>query len=103
MPGLTEESKILLEQTMNLISNINTEEIIKKIDMWLGVKVATGEVHLGKERLREIIEIRMLRPCPKCEGNFDINNICNLCKGTGEVNGVGEEKFFLSKARTAQT
>ena len=103
MPGLTEESKAFLDQVMELISDVNVEEKITRIDMWLGVKVANTEVYLGEKRLKEIIGIRMLRPCPKCEGNFDINNICNLCKGTGEVNGVGEEKHFLSKTRAAQT
>lgn len=105
MPGLTPESKVFLNETMELISigGMTAEEKIKKIKMWLDVNVVDIEVELNYDRLKEIIETRMPRPCPQCNGEFDINKRCCLCDDKGEIDGVAEEKYLLNNPATTQT
>ena len=102
MPGLSEESTKSLDQIMEIIRGETTVEKVNKIFMLLGIRVHPTEVAMKEKTLKEIIEGRMLRTCPKCKGNFTFGRICDLCKGRGEVNGIAEEKFFLNQRHLEQ-
>ena len=101
MPGLSEESTKSLDQIMEIIRGETTVEKVNKIFMLLGIRVHPTEAAMKEKILKEIIEGRTLRTCPKCKGNFKLGHVCDLCEGHGKVNGVVEENFFLNQLETS--
>ncbi len=97
MPELSKEAMENIDKVMEIIRDKPAEEKVNKIFMCLGVRVHPVEAVMAEKILKEIIEGRMLRTCPKCKGNFTPGIMCDLCEGHGEVNGVMEEKFFLNQ------
>lgn len=101
MPGLNKEAMESLNQIMIMIKGETAAEKVKKIFMFLGINVHPNEIARDEKTLKQIIEGRMLRTCPKCKGNFTFGRPCGLCEDHGEVNGITEEKFFLSQTQMA--
>lgn len=100
------EREQLIDGVLKLISGKSAEYKIEQISTFLKVKICETEAHYREPKLRRIIEARILRVCPKCQGGAkSIKKLlaCNLCEGRGEVNGVQEEKFILSNLATAKT
>lgn len=102
MYGLSKEAIVKLNETLDFIRDKDTSGKVNLISIILGVNVHPYEIALGEKTLKEIIEGRMLRACPKCKGNFTFGRVCDLCKGHGEIDGIMEEKFFLSQKQMKQ-
>jgi DnaJ-class molecular chaperone len=95
-----EEREQLIDRVLELIRGKCAEYKIEQISTFLKVKICETEAHYREAKLKGIIEARVLRVCPKCQGGAkDIKKLlaCDLCEGRGEVNGVQEEKFLLSQ------
>lgn len=97
MPDLSKEAAEKIDQAMAIIRGKTAAEKVKKIFMLLGINIHPSEAVMSEKILKDIIEGRMLRTCPKCKGEFTVGLVCDLCDGHGEVNGVVEENFFLNQ------
>ena len=90
--------KVFSETHINRVVKATEEEKTKKriqiIKNTLGVIVIEEETEKGLEVLKDIIEARVLRLCPKCKSKKRSGKVCDLCKGEYFINGVEEEKYL---------
>lgn len=97
MSELSKEAMKNLDKVIAIIEGKTAMEKVEEIFKLLGINIHPSEAVMSEKILKDIIEGRMLRTCPKCKGEFTVGLVCDLCDGHGEVNGVAEENFFLNQ------